>query len=77
MVGQGVGAPGGGRIIENQTNIQFIPKHGYIIISNYNIESPIGKMSFTIMPKDAKLYFFPTQPSKEIANAVSSLIYWY
>lgn len=77
VTGQGVGAPDSRRVIENQTAISFVPKHGYIMINNYNIESPIGKMSFSIMPKDTKLTFFPTQSVKEIAEAVSNIIYWY
>lgn len=71
IVGQGVGAPDGRRIEQNQLMMAYDIKEGTIRVFGYNIESPTGrKHEWQIMPNDLDLYFFPTQNNDEISECL-------
>jgi hypothetical protein len=70
--GSGVESPGHQRVENNQTMISYDPEQGTIRITNYNIESSVGKAhSWTLAPIDLDLYFFPTQDREEISECLA------
>jgi hypothetical protein len=76
--GHGLEAKGHQRIEQNQTLISYDRDAGTIRITNYNIESPVGRRhSWKIKPNDLDLYFFPTQDRDEISEAVAVHMKYY
>jgi|TARA_Y100000034_G_scaffold136971_1_gene217767 hypothetical protein len=75
--GQGVEAPDHQRVIQNETLVSFDPETGKIRATNRNIETPVGKWRWEIMPSDKDQYFFPSQPVDEITKLIATSMRWY
>lgn len=76
--GQGCEAPGQSRVEENLTSLTYDKEAGTIRITNYNVESPVGgPHSWSLMPNDLDLYFFPSQSRDEIAECVAVHFKYY
>ncbi len=75
--GQGLEAPNHQRVIQNETLVSFNPNTGRIRATNRNIETPVGKWKWEIMPSDKDQYFFPSQPVDEITKVVATAMRWY
>lgn len=69
--GQGVEAPTGQRVEQNQTMFAFDSEQGTLHVFNYNIESGTAKEhSWKQQPIDYDAYFAPNQTRDEIASAI-------
>lgn len=76
--GHGVEAQEQQRVEENQTQITFDKESGVVRVTNFNIESPVGKdHKWEIMPTDTDLNFFPTQSREEIVETMATTLHWY
>lgn len=76
--GHGVEAKGHQRVEQNQTMISYDRDTGTIRVTNYNIESPVGKRhSWKVKPNDLDIYFFPTQDRDEISETVAVHMKYY
>ena len=76
--GQGVEARDHTRIEANQTLVSYDKDHGTIRVTNYNIKSPTGgEHTWTIMPSDLDLMFFPSQNRDEVSEAVAVHMKYY
>lgn len=76
--GQGVETQDQRRVEENQTWVTYDQKTGLIRMSNYNVESDVGRgHSWEIMPTDTDWYFCPTQSPDEIVETIANTLHWY
>lgn len=76
--GQGAGAPGHNRILENQTTVFYDDTTGIIRMINTNLETPMGSGGkWEIREADTDFKFLPTQSSEEIAETISNTLHWY
>ena len=76
--GHGLEARGHQRVEQNQTLVSYDREAGTIRVTNYNIQSPVGRMhSWKIYPNDLDLYFFPTQDRNEISETIAVHMKYY
>jgi len=76
--GHGIEAQDQQRVEENQTHVTYDPQTGLIRMTNYNVESAVGRgHSWEIMPTDTDWYFCPTQPREEITETIANTLHWY
>lgn len=76
--GHGLEAKGHQRVEQNQTLISYDRDAGTLRVTNYNIESPVGKRhSWKLKPNDLDLYFFPTQDRDEISETIAVHMKYY
>lgn len=76
--GQGVEAPNHTRVEQNQTMVTYDREAGTIRVTNYNLESPVGRdHSWKIGANDLDLYFFPTQNHDEISETIAVHMKYY
>lgn len=66
------------RIEQNHTMVAFDPEQGTIRITNFNIESDVGRnRSWQLMENDLDIYFFPSQDREEISECLAVHMKYY
>lgn len=71
--GQGVEAPDHQKVGQNVTNVSYDDSKGTIRITNYNVQSKVGRsMDWKLDQVGMDMYFFPSQKSEDIAEAVAT-----
>jgi len=76
--GHGVETQDHQRVEQNHTQITYDESAGTIRVTNFNIESPVGRAhKWALMPVDVDLYFFPTQDREEISECLAVHMKYY
>lgn len=78
MRGHGVETQDQQRVEQNHIQVAFDEESGTLRVTNFNIESPVGKdHKWEILPVDVDLYFFPTQDREEISECLAVHMKYY
>ena len=76
--GHGVEARDHRQVYEAQIQVVYDKEAGLIRVTEYRIEGHTGgKHEWKLSVPDHTLYFFPTQPIKEIIDPIANVYYWY